>query len=460
MTVTRSDGARLADDAADGRSPARSAGTARPDRSPSASSSPSARGRRRSPCTATATPRATTSPSTCARPAASSTATSPRSSPTTASRVINSGGAFSPIAYPWGWPLLLSPFVHLWGYDYDRLKLVEVAAFCVWLVLVHGIVRRRAGRLLALAVTAVVATAPVLLAHTDQLLSEYPHAAVVAAFIWWIDRIKAGRPLIAADRAPARRRSACSARRPTTSAARASILVAVIAVVQVVELLLARRGGSRGAGAVADGGHAVRRRSSARSIGFQLLLPSMLMPDNGDSPKYVLDAHRRLHRCADPAARPRPAPGDRGADPRAGRRRDGRRLRAPAAARRPAGRPHRAQRGDGQHPLPDGRPVLLPGHCRGSCTSPPRPIVAGAGVVLRRPRPAAGRRSSPPCRCCSSSPCTSPCCPATSAPPGTSTRGDASRSGRPTRRSRPIFDAVAGAHRADATSSPTSGPAR
>ena len=113
--------------------------------------------------------------------------------------VINSGGAFSPIAYPWGWPLLLSPFVHLWGYDYDRLKLLEVAAFCVWLVLAHGIIRRRAGRLLALAVTAVVATAPVLLAHTDQLLSEYPHAAVVACFIWWMDRVKAGRPLIAAS---------------------------------------------------------------------------------------------------------------------------------------------------------------------------------------------------------------------------------------------------------------------
>ena len=71
--------------------------------------------------------------------------------------VVNSGPVFSPIAYPWGWPLMLAPFVNRWGYDYDRLKLLEVAAFCIWLVLVHGIVRRRAGRLLAIAVTAVVA---------------------------------------------------------------------------------------------------------------------------------------------------------------------------------------------------------------------------------------------------------------------------------------------------------------
>ena len=119
--------------------------------------------------------------------------------------VISSGGAFSPIAYPWGWPLLLSPFVHLWGYDYDRLKLLEVACFCVWLVLAHGIVRRRAGRLVAICVVAVVGTAPVLLLHTDQLLSEYPHAAMVAAFIWWMDRIKVRRPAAGRADGPARR---------------------------------------------------------------------------------------------------------------------------------------------------------------------------------------------------------------------------------------------------------------
>ena len=112
--------------------------------------------------------------------------------------VLNTGGAFSPIAYPWVFPLLLSPFVKWWGLDYDKLKLVEVACFCAWIVLVHGIVRRRAGRLLALAVAAVVATAPALLAHTDQLLSEFPHALAVGVFIWWIDRVKASHDLVTA----------------------------------------------------------------------------------------------------------------------------------------------------------------------------------------------------------------------------------------------------------------------
>jgi hypothetical protein len=203
--------------------------------------------------------------------------------------VLNSNGRFSPYAYPWGWPLLLSPFVNFWGLDYERLKLVEVATFCAWLVLVHGIVRRRAGRVLALGVTAVVATAPLLLAHTDQLLSEYPAAAAVALFIWWWDRIQVRGRLTAA--APldllilgALAALAFNMRRETL------VLVFAIAVIQVVELAgLARRRR-----------HARRRVPlpwralgtpylgfAVAAVGIQLLLPTMLFPDNGDHARYI-----------------------------------------------------------------------------------------------------------------------------------------------------------------------------
>ncbi|MGE5211884.1 MAG: hypothetical protein ACM3MM_11510, partial [Acidobacteriota bacterium] len=113
--------------------------------------------------------------------------------------VLNSDSGFSPIAYPWVWPLLLSPFVHAWGLDYDRLKLVEVATFCLWLVLLHGIVRRRIGRAPAIAIVAVFATSPLYLAHTDQLLSEFPHLAAVALVIWWYDRIRRDATLLTAS---------------------------------------------------------------------------------------------------------------------------------------------------------------------------------------------------------------------------------------------------------------------
>ncbi len=113
--------------------------------------------------------------------------------------VLNSDNGFSPIAYPWVWPLLLSPFVRFWGLDYDRLKLVEVATYCLWLVLLHGIVRRRIGWWPAIAIVTVFATAPLYLAHTDQLLTEIPHLAAVALVIWWYDRIRRSATLLTAS---------------------------------------------------------------------------------------------------------------------------------------------------------------------------------------------------------------------------------------------------------------------
>jgi hypothetical protein len=201
--------------------------------------------------------------------------------------VLNSGGAFSPIAYPWGFPLLLAPFVHQWGLDYDRLKLVEVACFCAWIVLAHGVVRRRLGRGVALAIAAVMATTPVLLLHTDQLLSEFPHAMVLGVWLWWLDRVLRQGPLIGASTRQlvtvgVLAAAAYNVRRESL------ILVGVILVVQLVELVVARRGRPP----VPLPWLTVATPYLAffgSVIGFQLLLPSMLIPDSGDSPRYIVD---------------------------------------------------------------------------------------------------------------------------------------------------------------------------
>jgi len=206
--------------------------------------------------------------------------------------VIQSGGEFSPIAYPWGWPLLLAPFVRVWGLDYDRLKLVEVACFCVWLVLVHGIVRRRLGRIVALAVTAAVGTTPILLVHTDSLLSELPHAAAVAVLIWWLDRIRKRSTLIGASTRDlvilgVSLTVAFNMRRETI------LLLVAIGLVQAVELLVERR---RTSGPWSPSSWPWRALVlphagfAVSALGFQLLLPSMVLPENADSgPKHIDD---------------------------------------------------------------------------------------------------------------------------------------------------------------------------
>ena len=197
--------------------------------------------------------------------------------------------AVTPPIYPWGWPLLLSPFVRVWGIDFDRLKLVEVAVFCAWLVLYHGIARRRAGRIVAFALTAVFATSYVYLVYTDQLLTEYPHMLAVAVVIWWLDRVMDRTRLTAASTRDLvilglLAVAAYNVRREGL------MLVFAIAAAQLVDLGATRWG------------RAGRQRFSdmpwkalltphltfaAGAVIFQLLLPSTLVPDNGNSRRFI-----------------------------------------------------------------------------------------------------------------------------------------------------------------------------
>jgi hypothetical protein len=213
--------------------------------------------------------------------------------------VLNSDAGFSPNGYPWGWPLVLSPFVHLWGLDYDRLKMVTVALFCAWVALLFGIVRRRLGRWPALGVTAVVATSPAYLAHTDQLISEYAFFVAIGVVIWWCDRIQRDHDIIEAERnhliiLGVLMALAFNVRRE------AMVLVAVVAVLQLVALLTAGDG-RRSVLAGQQGAMFDRVRASWPALVtpyatfvagvalFQLLLPTDLLPDNGNSRSFLQD---------------------------------------------------------------------------------------------------------------------------------------------------------------------------
>lgn len=197
--------------------------------------------------------------------------------------------AVTPPIYPWGWPLLLSPFVRVWGLDFDRLKLVEVAVFCAWLVLYHGIARRRAGRIVAFALTAVFATSYLYLVYTDQLLTEYPHMLAVAVVIWWLDRVM--------DRS-----------RITMASTRDLVILGLLAVAaynvrrEGLMVVLAIAGAQLVDLGATRWGRAGRQRSSALpwkelltphltfaagAVIFQLLLPSTLVPDNGNSRRFI-----------------------------------------------------------------------------------------------------------------------------------------------------------------------------
>jgi len=105
--------------------------------------------------------------------------------------VENSGwSTFSPYSYPWGWPILVAPVYAVFGLNYEPVKLLEVAAFCVFLLCFYDIVRRRAGALGATVLTLLIGLSPSFVGATDTVLSDIPFLCFVGLTLWWLDRCR------------------------------------------------------------------------------------------------------------------------------------------------------------------------------------------------------------------------------------------------------------------------------
>lgn len=108
----------------------------------------------------------------------------------------SNGPAFSPALYPWGFPLVLAPFVAVWGTDIDRLAAVQVLAAsafaCAWYLLA----RARVGGLPALTGTVAITISPLLLGWTELIQSEWTFLAVATGALVVLDRASAADRLI------------------------------------------------------------------------------------------------------------------------------------------------------------------------------------------------------------------------------------------------------------------------
>ncbi len=105
--------------------------------------------------------------------------------------VDNSGWhTFSPYLYPWGWPLLVAPVYAMFGLNYGAIKVVEVAALCVFLVFFYDLVRRRAGAVAATVLVLLIGLSPSYVTATDGVLSDLPYLCFVGLSLWWLDRCR------------------------------------------------------------------------------------------------------------------------------------------------------------------------------------------------------------------------------------------------------------------------------
>ncbi len=97
------------------------------------------------------------------------------------------GAPFSPPMYPWGFPILLAPFIVVLGTDLDRLAIVPMLCACVFACAWYAIARRRVGTTLALLSTVAATITPVLLSWTELIQSEWPFLAAVFVMLAAID---------------------------------------------------------------------------------------------------------------------------------------------------------------------------------------------------------------------------------------------------------------------------------
>ena len=113
--------------------------------------------------------------------------------------VDNSGwSSFSPLVYPWGFPLLIAPIIALWGVNYAKLKLFVIATFLGYLFCLYRLVLRRAGVVPAALIVALVGASVTYVGWTASVLSDYPFLFVATLTLLWFDRCRA-RNLFEAD---------------------------------------------------------------------------------------------------------------------------------------------------------------------------------------------------------------------------------------------------------------------
>ena len=107
------------------------------------------------------------------------------------------GPAFSPPLYPWGFPIILAPFVAVVGDDIDRLALVPVLCAVVFAVSWFALARPRLGTLPALVGVGAVTLSPLLLGWSELIQSEWPFLAVTGGVLVGLDRVARSGALIA-----------------------------------------------------------------------------------------------------------------------------------------------------------------------------------------------------------------------------------------------------------------------
>lgn len=97
--------------------------------------------------------------------------------------VENSSYPVGPIAYPWGFPVLLAPFYAVFGPNMIGLKLLGVFSFLFFLILLWVGFRKYHSPFWLLCLVGIFSLNPIMLSFTDQILSDLPFLLLSTASV-------------------------------------------------------------------------------------------------------------------------------------------------------------------------------------------------------------------------------------------------------------------------------------
>jgi hypothetical protein len=100
----------------------------------------------------------------------------------------NSSYPVGPVAYPWGYPLLLAPVYALRGVMPLALKMVNIPLFAVFLLAYFLFLKRRIAWWESLLMVAAFAFNATFLKYHDQIISDIAFTAVSTLALWSLDR--------------------------------------------------------------------------------------------------------------------------------------------------------------------------------------------------------------------------------------------------------------------------------
>lgn len=211
---------------------------------------------------------------------------------------MSRGAAFSPPLYPWGFPLVLAPFVAVWGTDIDRLAIVPVLSACAFACAWYLLARRRVGVLPAAIGVVAVTISPLLLGWTELIQSEWTFMAVAMWALVALDRAVARDGLVGRDA-----RWTMLAALGLWAAAAFSVrreglaMIAAIGAAQIAALVVAWRGGDRPRIDRRLVGQLVMPHAVAGTAVWllQVALPTTVIPRYSGTSPWKMWEHREHH---------------------------------------------------------------------------------------------------------------------------------------------------------------------